>query len=623
MLGSDATVSTAANACLILSSVEKSHPMKKASHPQQGTPIDTAQPSPFGRRSFVKGVATLGAGIVTSTLLPRTARAQSAPSGPTPVAPAKVAPKGDILASDAKTVVETTAGKIRGFQRKGVYAFKGVPYGASTSGANRFMAPAAPEPWPGIRNALQLGRACFQARADSAHFNYDGKNRASRDEDSFLLHRCGILAVGEDCLRLNVWTPEINGSGRRPVMVYMHGGGFEGGFDGDLLSYDGENLSRNNDVVVVTHNHRLNVFGFLNLAGMGGKYANSANAGLLDCVAVLKWVRDNISNFGGDPGNVMIFGQSGGGGKVISLMAMPSAKGLFHRAAVQSGPFLKALEPDYSARVAAGVMQELGLPNSRVDELQQVPVDRLAGAAAETMKKLAQPQTSTFRHQFDGAGWAPTVDGNILPRHPFDPDAPLISADVPLLTGTILNEFVSGLDHGSATSMTEAELNGKVRAEFGDKADAIIAAYRREYPRETPFGLYAAMAAAPFRRPAMEQAARKAALGRAPAYSYMYGWRTPVLDDRPGTFHACEISFVFDNAELCDHYSGMLPEALALAKQISGAWVNFARTGNPNHPGLPDWPAYTAEKRATMVFDVPCGVRNDPEGDALRLIAQT
>jgi para-nitrobenzyl esterase len=376
-------------------------------------------------------------------------------------------------------------------------------------------------------------------------------------------------------------------------------------------------------VVVVTHNHRLNVFGFLNLAEMGDKYANSANAGLLDCVAVLKWVRDNIANFGGDPGNVMIFGQSGGGGKVISLMAMPSAKGLFHRAAVQSGPFLKALEPDYSARVAAGVMQELGLPNSRVDELQQVPVDRLAGAAAETMRKLAQPQTSTFRHQFDGAGWAPTVDGNILPRHPFDPDAPLISDDVPLLTGTILNEFVSGLDHGSATSMTEAELNRKVRAEFGDKADAIIAAYRREYLHETPFGIYAAMAAAPFRRPAMEQAARKAALGRAPAYSYIYRWRTPVLDDRPGTFHACEISFVFDNAERCDHYSGMLPEALALAKQISGAWVNFARTGNPNHPGLPDWPAYTAEKRATMVFDVPCGVRNDPEGDGLRLIAQT
>jgi len=430
--------------------------------------------------------------------------------------------------------------------------------------------------------------------------------------------------VGEDCLRLNVWTPEINGSGRRPVMVYMHGGGFEGGFDNDLLSYDGEILARNHDVVVVTHNHRLNVFGFLNLAELGGdKYANSANAGLLDYVAVLKWVRDNISNFGGDPGNVMIFGQSGGGGKVISLMAMPSAKGLFHKAAVQSGPFLKALEPSYSTRVAAETMKELGLSKSQVDELQKVPVDRLAGAAVEAMRKLLPSKaTSLFRWQFDGTGWAPTVDGNILPRHPFDPGAPAISADVPLLTGTILNEIVSGLDHGDATAMSEAELKQKVRAEFGDKGDAIIEAYRREYPKETPFGIYAAMGAAPFRRPALEQATRKAALGAAPAYSYIYGWRTRMLDDRPGTFHACEISFVFDNAELCDHYSGMLPEALALAKQISRAWVSFARTGNPNHAGLPHWPAYTAEQRATMFFDVPCSVRNSPEAEGLRLIAE-
>jgi para-nitrobenzyl esterase len=170
--------------------------------------------------------------------------------------------------------------------------------------------------------------------------------------------------------------------------------------------------------------------------------------------------------------------------------------------------------------------------------------------------------------------------------------------------------------------MPEEELNRRVRAEFGDKCDAIIAAYRREYPKESPFGIYAAMGAAPFRRPAVEQAARKAALGAAPAYSYVYSWRTPMLDDRPGTFHACEISFVFDNAEICDHYSGMLPEALALAKQVSGAWVNFARTGNPNHAGLPHWPAYTAEKRATMFFDAPCSVRDGPEAEGLRLMAQ-
>jgi len=597
--------------------------MKKASGRKQGrTPNDCGHTA--GRRAFIKSVAALGAGISASALLTGTARGHAASTAPVGGAPKGAFGESDVIASDATTVVDTSGGKIRGFQRKGVYAFKGVPYGASTSGANRFMAPAPPEPWPGIRNALQFGRACFQARGSSTSFNFDGKNLSTGNEDSFLLHRCGILAVGEDCLRLNVWTPEINGPGRRPVMVYMHGGGYEGGFDNDLLSYDGENLARNNDVVVVTHNHRLNVFGFLNLTELGGeRYADSANAGLLDYVAVLKWVRDNITNFGGDPGRVMIFGQSGGGGKVINLMAMPSAKGLFHRAACQSGPFLKALEPEYSAKVAAAVLQELGLSRSQVDELQKVPVDRLAGAADEVMKRLNPRNPLVFHHDFALTGWGPTVDGNILPHHPFDPAAPMESADVPLLTGTILNEFPSGLDHRELTAMTEGELRQKVSAEYGDRGDAIIEAYRRDYPQATAFGIYAAMAAAPFRRPAVEQAARKAALGAAPAYSYVYSWRTPMLDDRPGTFHACEISFVFDNAELCDHYSGMLPEALALAKQVSGAWVNFARSGNPNHAGLPEWPAYTAEKRATMFFDAPCSVRNAPEAEGLRLMALT
>jgi len=578
-----------------------------------------------GRRSFLKGIASVGAGIAASALLRKTARADGESATPADGRSPLAGGSSDVIASDSKTVVETDAGKIRGFWRKGVYVFKGVPYGDSTSGENRFMAPTKPKAWPGIRNALKHGRACFQARGDSAHFNFDGKNLARSDEDAFLLHRGGyVLVPGEDCLRLNVWTPEINGFHGRPVMVFMHGGGFEGGFDMDLLAYDGENLARNNDVVVVTHNHRLNVFGYLNLREIGGeRYANSANAGMLDLVRVLEWVRENISNFGGDPGNVTIFGQSGGGGKVITLMAMPSAKGLFHRAICQSGPFLKVLEPDYSAKVAAAIMQELGLSKSRVDELQKINVDRLSGASAEVMKRLNPPNALIFRHPMGQTGWAPTVDGHVLPRHPFDPDASMESADVPLLTGTILNEILSGLDNGAATAMTEEELRGRVRAELGQRGDAAIEAYRRDYPQATSFGIYAAMAAAPFRQPAVEQAARKAALGKAPAYSYMYSWRTPMLDDRPGTFHACEIAFVFDNAELCDHYSGMLPEALALAKQISGAWVSFARTGNPNHSGLPHWPAYDAEKRATMIFDAPCNVRNGPESEGLRLLAQS
>jgi para-nitrobenzyl esterase len=526
-----------------------------------------------------------------------------------------------VVASDRVTVVETSAGKVRGFERSGVFIFKGVPYGASTSGASRFMPPMKPEPWAGIRNALAYGRICPQG--DSAHFNTDGKNLANADEDSFLLHRGYAIHVpGEDCLRVNIWTPEINGSGKRPVMVYMHGGGFSGGCGHDLLSYDGESLARNHDVVLVNHNHRLNVYGYLNLGALGGdEFASSANVGMLDLVAVLEWVRTHISMFGGDPNNVTIFGQSGGGGKVAALMAMPAAQGHFHRAIIQSGPFVRALSPDYSHQVAETLLAELGLQKSEVRKLQKIPVDRLSGAAAEAILKTPQPRP-TYHDSFGESGWGPTVDGRFLPIHPFDPGAPAISADVPLITGTNLNESVSGLDHPDAETMTANEMNRRIHEMYGSGADGIIAAYKDDYPNATPFGLYATIATAKWRIPAFQQASRKAALGGAPAYSYIYSWRTPVLDNRPGTFHACEISFVFDNAEICDHYSAGDPEASILSKQMSTAWVSFARTGNPNHSGLPTWPRYTQESRAVMYFDAPCAPRNNPESKGLDMIAR-
>jgi para-nitrobenzyl esterase len=257
-----------------------------------------------------------------------------------------------------------------------------------------------------------------------------------------------------------------------------------------------------------------------------------------------------------------------------------------------------------------------------VRELQKIPVDRLSGAAAEAMKKTPKPQTA-HRDTFGESGWGPTVDGRTLPAHPFDPGAPAVSADVPLITGTNLNESVSGLDHPGADVMTLEEMNRSVREMYGGSAEALIAAYRQDYPDATPFGLYAAIATARWRIPAFAQAARKAALGAAPAYAYIYAWRTPVLNNRPGSFHASEISFTFDNADICDHYSAGDPSAFALSKQMSTAWTSFARTGDPNHPGLPHWPAYTADAHATMYFNARCEVRNDPEGKGLKIVAQS
>jgi para-nitrobenzyl esterase len=520
----------------------------------------------------------------------------------------KTGSSNPIIAASSKTVVETESGKVRGYVNRGVRVFRGIPYGEPASGANRFMPPVKVKPWPGVRSCLTYGPAC----PSGINISENGDNSARGDEDNFLLYRTGGWQRGEDCLRLNVWSPDPNASGRRrPVMVFMHGGGYTGGSGNDLLSYDGENLARHHDVVVVTHNHRLNVFGFLNLAEIGGeRFANSGNVGMLDNVAVLEWVRDNIANFGGDPGSVMIYGQSGGGGKVSHLMVMPAARGLFHRAAIQSGATLRSGSPDAAAKTAAALLDQLNIPRTEFDKIQSVPTAALVTAQIETLRRSR------------GSFWGPIVDGHVIPAHPFDPAGPAISAHVPILIGTCMNEMVNGVDNPEVDTLTSEELLKRAAQRYGEQAGSIVAAYRREYPRESPFGLWAAISAAGMRQNAATQAERKAAQGGAPVFHYIYAWRTPMLDGRPGTFHSSEIAFVLDNAELCNRYSGGGPDALRLSSTMGEAWAGFARSGKPGHRGLPDWPAYTADKRATMILNNSCAVKNDPEGECLRLVRE-
>ncbi len=499
-------------------------------------------------------------------------------------------------------IARTQYGPVRGYVQDDVYTFKGVPYGADTGGENRWLPAKPPKRWTEPRNTLSYGANCPQTLHD---FNAVEHTFLQQWTDGF---------VGEDMLKLNIWTPAL--SGNRPVMVYFHGGGFAFGSSYELASHDGAQMARHHDVVQVSINHRLNVLGFLDLTEVGGAaYEESVNVSMTDSVAALRWVRENIARFGGNPDQVMIYGQSGGGSKVTTLLGMQTGKGLIHRAAVQSGGGGALPTAEQSRDFSRRVLRALNIGAKDIGALQRIDWKPLFEAGNSVSNAINGPRGPMGPAMTPRVGWNPTLDGKVIDVRSFSEVAPEVSRNVPMLIGNTSEE---GMRWGYQP--TEAQWRTDLITQMGAaKANRLIAAMKQAHPEKATRTLAYGVQGLQNRNRVQDMARLKHAQGGAPVYQYLFQWQSPQLGGVAGAWHTADLAFCFDNTKLCDQGTGNTPDAQRLARTMSTAWATFARTGNPSQPGLA-WTPTDPQRCQTMVFDTQSRMVDDPEGVARRIL---